>query len=110
MEGLLDSIQSMRKNEDMCDVNIKTKDGTLHPVHSLILAGASPVFKVMVTREFKELHSKVINTCAHSSRPCPHQSFKNYEQVLTGCFFNLFHLVSLFPSISKVRSGHKDLF
>ena len=59
MDGLLESINKMRTHEDMCDVTVVTKEGNKHSVHSLILAGASPVFKVMVTKEFKELHSKV---------------------------------------------------
>ena len=46
-------------DREMCDLHIISKEGTRHPVHSLILAAASPVFKVMVTKDFKELQSKV---------------------------------------------------
>lgn len=51
----------MRKTDDMCDITIKSIDDSSHRAHSIVLAAASPVFKVMVTREFKEYHSREIN-------------------------------------------------
>ena len=56
---LRQSLQSMRLNDEMCDVCILSKEGTKYPAHKLILAASSPVFKVMVTKDFKELQSKV---------------------------------------------------
>jgi len=61
MEGITGKLHKMRQNEEMCDIAIKSNNNVLHHVHSIMLASASPVFKVMVTKEFKEFHSKVIN-------------------------------------------------
>ena len=59
MEGVASSLHKMRKSEDMCDITIKSNNDAIHQVHSVMLAAASPVFKIMVTKEFKEFHSKV---------------------------------------------------
>ena len=59
LQSLQTTLQRMRLDEEMCDIHIVSKEGIKHPAHSLILAAASPVFKVMVTRDFKELQSKV---------------------------------------------------
>jgi len=59
LQGLQSTLQKMRVDGDMCDVSIISKEGTKHPAHSLILAASSPVFKVMVTKDFRELKSKV---------------------------------------------------
>ena len=60
MEGLQCSLQSMRECNEMCDISIISKEGKCYPAHRVILAASSPVFKAMVTQDFKELVTKVI--------------------------------------------------
>lgn len=62
LDHLVSSLQAMRHSKDMCDIVLRSMNNVDHDAHSVILAAASPVFKVMVTREFKEFHSKV-NLC-----------------------------------------------
>lgn len=59
MEGLQYSLQALRECNEMCDISIISKDGKAFPAHRLILAASSPVFKAMVTQDFKELVTKV---------------------------------------------------
>ena len=60
MESLLmEELSSMRKSNELCDVEIMTEGNNVHEAHSVILAAASPVFKCMLTKDFKEFHTKV---------------------------------------------------
>ena len=59
MEGLTPGLQNMRENGDMCDILIKSSNSAVHRAHGVMLAAASPVFKAMLTKEFKEKQTKV---------------------------------------------------
>ena len=59
VEALQCSLQAMRECNEMCDISIISKEGKEFPAHRLILAASSPVFKAMVTQNFKELVTKV---------------------------------------------------
>ena len=56
---LLEELFSMRKSSEICDVEILTEGNNVHEAHSVILAAVSPVFKCMLTKDFKEFHTKV---------------------------------------------------
>ena len=56
---LLEELSSMRKSNELCDVEIMTEGNNAHEAHSVILAAVSPVFKCMLTKDFKEFHTKV---------------------------------------------------
>ena len=59
IEYLVATLHAMRQTKDMCDVVIISKNNVSHEAHSVVLAAASPVFKVMVNEGFKEYLSKV---------------------------------------------------
>ena len=59
MENLRYSLQAMRETEEMCDISVISKEGKKFPAHRLVLAASSPVFKAMVTQDFKERVTKV---------------------------------------------------
>ena len=65
IEALQCSLQAMRECDEMCDISIISKEGKKFPAHRLILAASSPVFKAMVTQDFKELVTKVYFTLFH---------------------------------------------
>ena len=56
---LLKELFSMRKSNELCDVEILSKGNKAHEAHSVLLAAVSPVFKCMLTKDFKEFHTKV---------------------------------------------------
>ena len=60
MEGLLKSLDELRKTCQFCDVVILSQGGK-HFAHRVILAAASNFFRIMLQRDFKETRSGVIN-------------------------------------------------
>jgi len=58
---LLKHLADLRKNKELCDITIVSLEGEHHHVHSIMLAAASPVFKVMLTKDYKESNSKIIH-------------------------------------------------
>lgn len=54
LSALRASIESMRQNEEMTDVNLTTSDGGDVPAHRLILSTVSEYFKVMFCGSFME--------------------------------------------------------
>ncbi|XP_065837306.1 kelch-like protein 20 [Oscarella lobularis] len=51
---------SFRESDYLCDVTIISKDGQRFPAHRIILASASPFFRVMFKGKFVESHEAVV--------------------------------------------------
>ncbi|XP_060872725.1 ring canal kelch homolog [Metopolophium dirhodum] len=49
MVGVFEILQSLRKNEVLCDIKLKTDDGTIVFGHKVVLVSASPYFHKMLT-------------------------------------------------------------
>ncbi|XP_029344688.1 kelch-like protein 2 [Acyrthosiphon pisum] len=59
-EIILENLQSLRKNEVLCDTGFETKDGTLVLGHKNVLIAASPYFRAMFDN-FDESNKDLVN-------------------------------------------------
>ncbi|GFQ90306.1 TD and POZ domain-containing protein 3 [Trichonephila clavata] len=57
---LLENLESLHKENLLCDTKLKTKTGTF-PAHKNILSARSPVFKPMFTNDMRERNSECVN-------------------------------------------------
>eukprot|EP00102_Acyrthosiphon_pisum_P023578 XP_016660788.1 PREDICTED: ring canal kelch homolog isoform X3 [Acyrthosiphon pisum] len=57
---ILEDLQSLRKNEDFCDIRFKADDGKIVIGHKIVLSAASPYFRAIFSN-FDESNKDLIN-------------------------------------------------
>ena len=54
LQGLMRQLRQFRQQEHLCDVVLKSVDGTLHPAHRNVLSAASDALKTWLCAPFRE--------------------------------------------------------